>query len=93
MEALIEQQNDDEERVADAEVAEEVPVVTEFNAMAEEAKDPLWKVASILEELRKNCQQSWVTGKCVSIDEMTIGFKVKHGLPEDHLQIGGALSY
>ena len=43
-------------------------------------KDPLWKVASILDELRKNCQRYWVTGLSVSIDEMTIGFKGKHGL-------------
>ena len=43
-------------------------------------KDPLWKVASLLEELRKNCERCWVTGKFVAIDEQTIGFKGKHGL-------------
>ena len=44
------------------------------------AKDPFWKVHSILDELRKNAQRCWVTGKCVSIDEQTIGFKGQHGL-------------
>jgi hypothetical protein len=42
--------------------------------------DPLWKVASVLEHLRKNCQRCWVPGKFVSINEQTIGFKGKHGL-------------
>jgi len=43
-------------------------------------RDPLWKVASILDELRKNAQRCWVTGQFVAIDEQTIGFKGKHGL-------------
>ena len=43
-------------------------------------KDPLWKVAPLLDHLRKNCQRCWVTGKWVSIDEQTIGFKGRHGL-------------
>ncbi|KAL7502757.1 hypothetical protein ACHAXN_000661 [Cyclotella atomus] len=42
--------------------------------------DPLWKVASILEETRKNSQRCWTTGWYVAIDEQTIGFKGKHGL-------------
>lgn len=37
MEALVEQQIDEEERAADAEVHEDVPVVTEFDVIAEEA--------------------------------------------------------
>jgi hypothetical protein len=37
--------------------------------------DPLWKVASVLEYLRKYCQRCWVPGKFASIDEQTIGFK------------------
>ena len=43
-------------------------------------KDPLWKVAPLLEHLRKNCQRCWVTGKWVLIDKQTIGFKGRHGL-------------
>ena len=43
-------------------------------------RDPLWKVASILDELQKNAQHCWVTGQFVAIDEQTIGFKRKHGL-------------
>ena len=31
-------------------------------------KDPFWKVASLLEELRKNSERCWVTGKFVAID-------------------------
>ena len=43
-------------------------------------KDPFWKVASLREELRKNSERCWVTGKFVAIDEQTIGFKGKHSL-------------
>ena len=43
-------------------------------------KDPLWKVAPLLEHLRKNCQRCWVMGKWVSIDGQTISFKGRHGL-------------
>jgi hypothetical protein len=45
-------------------------------------KDPLWKVAPLLEHLhlRKNCQRCWVMGKWIFIDEQTIGFKGRHGL-------------
>ncbi len=43
------------------------------------AKDPLWKVAPIITDLCKNCEGCWVTGKCVAIDEQTIGFNEKHG--------------
>ena len=43
-------------------------------------RDPLWKVASILDELPKNAQHCRVTGQFVAIDEQTIGFKRKHGL-------------
>jgi hypothetical protein len=50
------------------------------NPKVRQKKDPLWKVASILEELRKNSQKAWIPGKWVAIDEQTIGFKGAHGL-------------
>ena len=37
--------------------------------------DPLWKVRLLLKELNKQSREMWVTGKHVSIDEQTIGFK------------------
>jgi hypothetical protein len=37
-------------------------------------KDPFWKVASIIKELRKNAQRCWMTGKYAAIEEQTIGF-------------------
>ena len=43
-------------------------------------KDPLWKVATILDELWKNSQRCWLPGKCLAIGEQTIGFKGAHGL-------------
>ena len=43
-------------------------------------KDPLWKVATILDELRKNSQRCWLPGKWLAIDKQTIGFKGAHEL-------------
>ena len=42
--------------------------------------DPLWKVATILDELQKNSQRCWLPGKWLAIDKQTIGFKGAHGL-------------
>ena len=43
-------------------------------------KDPLWKVATIMDELQKNSQRCWLPGKWLAIDKETIGFKDAHGL-------------
>lgn len=43
-------------------------------------KDPLFKVRTLLNELNSNAQKWWRTGKWVSIDEQTLGFKGKHGM-------------
>lgn len=51
-----------------------------FKSKEQQKKDPLWKLTSILEELRKNSQKCWIPGKWVSIDEQTIAFKGAHGL-------------
>jgi len=40
----------------------------------------LWKVTSNLEELRKNSQKCWVTGKRLAIDQHKIGFRECMGL-------------
>ena len=52
----------------------------DFRVHNRNSKDPLWKVASLLEEFRKNCQKCWTPGKWMAIDEQTIGFKGAHGL-------------
>ena len=47
--------------------------------IAKKTKDnPLWKVQTLLDELNFNGKRVWVTGKWVSIDEQTLGFKGKH---------------
>jgi len=46
----------------------------------EAEKNPLWKVQSLLHELNNQAQKMWTTGRCVSIDEQTLGFKGKHGM-------------
>ena len=51
-----------------------------LNPREQQKKDPLWKLAPILEHLRKNAQRCWSTGKFVAIDEQTIGFRGKHSL-------------
>lgn len=51
------------------------------NPKQKQKEDSLWKVAPILDQLQKNCHcqpSCLVTGKFVSIDEQTIGFKGKH---------------
>jgi hypothetical protein len=45
------------------------------NPASLQKKDPFWKVASIIKDLRKNAQHCWTTGKFVAIDKQTIGFK------------------
>ena len=43
-------------------------------------KDPLWKGATILDDMQKNSQRCWLPGKWLAVDEQTIGFKGAHGL-------------
>jgi hypothetical protein len=47
---------------------------------AAKKKNPLWKIQPLLDELNHNAKKMWTTGKWVSIDEQTLGFKGKHGL-------------
>lgn len=47
---------------------------------AQAKKSPLWKVQPLLDELNDNARKMWVTGKWVSIDEQTLGFKGRHGM-------------
>eukprot|EP00986_Skeletonema_menzelii_P001102 scaffold298_cov130-Skeletonema_menzelii.AAC.5 len=46
----------------------------------ETKKDPLFKVRPLLDELNTQARKMWRTGKWVSIDEQTLGFKGKSGL-------------
>ena len=46
----------------------------------EKKKNPLWKIQSLLDELNHQAKKMWLTGRWVSIDEQTLGFKGKHGL-------------
>ena len=41
-------------------------------------KNPLWKVQSLLDKLSEQARKMWITGRWVSIDEQTVGFKGKH---------------
>ena len=42
--------------------------------------NPLFKVQTLLDELNRNAKKMWRTGKWVSIDEQTLGFKGRHGM-------------
>ena len=46
----------------------------------EAAKNPLWKVQPLLDELNEQARKMWITGRWVSIDEQTLGFKGKHSM-------------
>jgi len=37
--------------------------------------DALWKVRQLIDELNKQAKDMWIPGKCVAIDEQTIGFQ------------------
>eukprot|EP00984_Skeletonema_dohrnii_P025939 scaffold15185_cov72-Skeletonema_dohrnii-CCMP3373.AAC.1 len=50
------------------------------NVREETKKDPLYKVRPLLNELNYQAQKMWTTGKWVSIDEQTIGFKGRSGM-------------
>ena len=50
------------------------------DARKETAKNPLWKVQLLLDELNKNGQKMWIPGKWVSIDEQTLGFQGCSGI-------------
>jgi hypothetical protein len=46
----------------------------------ETVENPLWKVQYLLDELNDNAAKMRITGKCVSIDEQTLGFQGRSGL-------------
>ena len=50
------------------------------DARRETAKNPLWKVQHLLDELNDNAQRMWIPGKWVSIDEQTLGFQGRSGI-------------
>ena len=50
------------------------------NANTKKEKNPLWKVQSLLTELNHQAKKMWLTGKWVSIDEQTLGFKGKSAI-------------
>ena len=51
-----------------------------LHAKEETEKDPLFKVRHLLNNLNYTSMNNWATGKMVSIDEQTLGFKGRHGL-------------
>ena len=40
----------------------------------------MWKVQSLINELNHRAKKHWIPGKCVAIDEQTIGFKGRSGM-------------
>ena len=46
----------------------------------ETAKNPLWKVQRLLDELKDNAAKMWIPGKWLSIDEQTLGFQGRSGI-------------
>jgi len=50
------------------------------DAKAETAKNPLFKVQLLLDEINRQSKKMWTTGKWVSIDEQTLGFKGRSGM-------------
>ena len=55
-------------------------MISDMLPLPKQKKNPLWKVQLYLDELNAQAQKMWVTGKYVSIDEQTLGFKGRHGL-------------
>ncbi len=49
-------------------------------AKKETAKNPLWKVQRLLDELNKNAAKIWIPGKWLSIDKQTLGFQGRSGI-------------
>ena len=50
------------------------------DARKETAKNPLWKVQHLLDELNENTQRMWIPGKWVSSDKQTLGFQGRSGI-------------
>ena len=50
------------------------------DARKETAKNPLWKVQHLLDELNENARRMWIPGKWVSIDEQTLWFQGRSGI-------------
>jgi hypothetical protein len=50
------------------------------DARKETAKNPLWKIQHLLDELNDNASKMWIPGKWLSIDEQTLGFQGRSGL-------------
>jgi hypothetical protein len=50
------------------------------NPKEEQKKNPLWKVERLLAHLNKRCQDMWIPGKWVAIDEQTLGFQGASGM-------------
>ena len=50
------------------------------DAKKETAKNPLWKVQRLLDELNKNAAKMWIPGKWLSIDDQTLGFQGRSGI-------------
>ena len=50
------------------------------DARKETAKNPLWKVQHLLDELNDNASKMWIPGKWLSINEQTLGFQGRSGL-------------
>mgnify|MGYP003894362215 CR=1 FL=1 len=50
------------------------------NPKVEAAKNPLWKIQPLLDELNTQARKMWTTGRWISIDEQTLGFKGKHSM-------------
>jgi hypothetical protein len=50
------------------------------NIKQETAKNPLFKVQHLLDELNENAAKKWIPGKWLAIDEQTLGFQGRSGL-------------
>ncbi len=50
------------------------------NIKQETAKNPLFKVQHLLDELNENAVKMWIPGKWLAIDEQTLGFQGRSGL-------------
>ena len=50
------------------------------DAKKEMAKNPLWRVQHLLDELNENAAKMWIPGKWLSIDEQTLGFQGRSGI-------------
>ena len=50
------------------------------DAKKETAKNPLWKVQRLLDELNNNAAKMWIPGKWLSIDEQMLGFQGRSGI-------------